>query len=403
MLANRPRVAIAIVVIIVLVTGAVMSVSGKSNLAPDQGIAGRFLGVAVDNLVMKTKGPIIHPFRGGDRKTSIWEYCPEGAGTGEQVAVRAYVDLDLYYVAYLRWQEDATHWGGPGQGGQALLQREKAHQSALEYAAMKCWFFDPGDKLTYETYKDYLPQPVYSFLWEGLGPEELRHSVEVELSAVTGKVVLYTASILPRDPQSILSVEISADEARSRVEEAIPKLWPEMIEPIKVSLSVVLTRTVYAPAGHPVYPVTIDGHTHAGSDRLYFFGTVCGVDAHTGEVLTAMVRPTDEPRPDAEIKISKEKALQIVQEALPQELREAKVKASELTARCRLAALGTPVYPVRITGKLPAPDESGELWDWAQTWAVDAASGRIYGLHVRSGDEEEELAPLWPSFRHSSR
>ncbi len=403
MLANRPRVAIAIVVIIVVVTGAVMSVSGKTNLAPDQQIAGRFLGVPVGKLVMKSKWPLIHPFRGGDRKTSIWEYCPEGGGRGEQVTVRAYVDLDLYYVAYVFSEQDTTHSGVPGHGAHGLLQREEAYQSALQYAAMECWFFNARDKLTYETYKDYLPQPAYSFLWEGPGPEEFRHSVNVELSAVTGKPVAYAASIDPRDPQSILSVEISADEARRRVEEAIPKLWPEMIEPIKVSLSVVSTRTVYAPAGHPVYPVTIDGHTHAGSDRLYFFGTVCGVDAHTGEVLMAMVRPTHEPKPDAEINLSKEKALEIVQEALPQELREAKVKASELTARCRLAALGTPVYPVRITGKLPAPDESGELWDWAQTWAVDAASGRIYGLHVSSGDEEEELAPLWPSFRHSSR
>jgi len=171
------------------------------------------------------------------------------------------------------------------------------------------------------------------------------------------------------------------------VREAIPELWPRMLNP-QVKVDRLWTRSPFAQAGRPVYMVSVMGEIEIPPHpRHPGYNTVCGVDAHTGEILTEAVEPPSEPEPDTQVTVSSDEALQIAKNALPAGLQEPEMNVLDLTPRSRLAPLGTLVYPIRITGKIPAGDDSDELWQWAQSWAVDANTGHIYGLWVNRSTE----------------
>jgi len=353
----------------------------------------------VEEMVLRKEKPTLHSSRLSDKRTTERVYSTYHEGTEETVKAHVSVDIDLYYVAYMSWEDDKAHWGPPAQSGQQLASRETALEAAQNFAKEKCWFFRLEDKLTYETYKDYLPQPVYDFLWQGQGPEEFQHRVHVTVSVVTQEVVAYRASIQPPDPKANTSVEITEAEAAARVREAIPRLWPKMLEPIEIKIYKLWTRSPYAPPGRPVYMVHVRGRGKVEGRDLHFeYYDGCGVDAYTGEVLYQVIEPPREPEQDVELRVGSEQALEIVKKALPDQLTEVKLEVAGLTSRSRLAPAGTLVYPIRITAKAAAPDKPEELWEWAQTWAVDAATDRIYGLHASGEEDQEVITPLWPSF-----
>ncbi len=367
-------------------------------LPPDRRIAARFLGVDALELRPTRPSPRVEELRGGEFRSSSWTWTGEAHDGAKAPKAHVKVDLDLYYVAGAHWEDDTAHWGAPVQEGAELLARDRAYTAALAYLKTRCWFFGEARTPSSEGYKDYLPQPLYVFTFEGSGPEEYEHRVEVSVSAVTGEVVVYEAEIVPAAPAAVAPVVLSEAEAVSRVREAVPRLWPNMAGPIEIEVYKLWTRSPYAPPGRPVYMVDVSGKYagHGVGIPPSFYGVVCGVDAQTGEVLTELIAPLTGAIQRTEVTVTAAQAAEKVRAALPAALATAGVEIGEMTSRSRLAPLGTRVYPAAIRGTLAAPT-TDEPWDWAQTWAVDAVTGAIYGLHV-PGTDKPEVTPLWPDW-----
>jgi len=179
-------VLLALVVIGVAGTGLTFWVLAQpeADVALERRVAAEFLGVAPDRVAAKQVEPYVTSWRGGERRTTRWRYAgrdPEARGDG---TADVEVDLDMYYVSYLNWHDDRAHWGpdrahwGPLNGQNTrLLAPDKAEAVACDYVQRKCWFFRAEDRLTYERYEDHVPQPYFSFEWEGQGPEGYQHRV----------------------------------------------------------------------------------------------------------------------------------------------------------------------------------------------------------------------------------
>ena len=367
-------------------------------LPPDRRIAARFLGVDALELRPTRPSPKVEELRGGEFRSSSWTWTAEAHDGAKAPTAHVNVDLDLYYVAGAHWEDDTAHWGEPVQEGAIVLTRDRAYAAALAYLKARCWFIGEARTLSSEGYKDYLPQPLYVFTLEGSGPEEYEHRVEVSVSAVTGEVVVYEAEIVPAAPAAVAPVVLNEAEAVSRVRQAVPRLWPNMVGPIEIEVYKLWTRSPYTPPGRPVYMTDVSGRAaHPGNPPSYsYYGVVCGVDAQTGEVLTQLIAPLTGAVGGSEITVTAAQAAEKVRAALPTGLANAGVEIGEMTPRSRLAPLGTRVYPAVISGTLAAPT-TDEPWDWAQTWAVDAVTGAIYGLHV-AGTDKPEVTPLWPDW-----
>jgi len=284
--------------------------------------------------------------------------------------------------------------------GRQRRRREQTLAAASTFLAKRCAFWQPGDRLTYDKYRGEMPQPLCVFGWEGPGPEEFTHRVKVSISSVTGEAVAYDASVDPPNLPAAKPVRLSADDAVQRVREMLPTLQPDTVGEAKVTVMGLRTGgTPCSLPGQPVYLVDLEGYkTPTGyaklegdakppdRTRLACYRIVYEVDASTGEILTKRVTLQDLPRPKAP-QISADQALQIATSSAPNRLTEPTFAVSAMTNRCRVAPHGTFVYPMRLSGKMPAPDGSGERYEWAQTWAVDAQTGKVYGLGVRRANE----------------
>ena len=158
-----------------------------------------------------------------------------------------------------------------------------------------------------------------------------------------------------------------------------------------------LLATDYSPAlPHPYFVFRWRG---AGPEE-YSYEVEAQVSAATGEIIAYSARvtpPTSEPALVARgaEALSPEQVEAKVKEALPAGVDEPSVEVAEMTTECSVAPAGRRVYPVRVAGSVPSSELSGASWAWAQTWAVDADTGCIYGLHVCSGADERPT-PLWP-------
>ena len=88
----------------------------------------------------------------------------------------------------------------------------------------------------------------------------------------------------PRNPgpPAIVPVRVTKERAAELVRRAIPRLWPEMVEP-KIDVYALSTYSPYAPLGRPVYMVDVQGRVALPPHPLRL---PCGVDAHDGRVLT---------------------------------------------------------------------------------------------------------------------
>lgn len=395
---TRAAWALAAVVLATAVTLVTRALSQPAAVTPDRRVAAEFIGVAPDAVTMVGEKPQMTLNPWGARRLTGWTYSSRSASFPERVRALLFVDVDLYYVARWHWEDDQTHWGPAASADTALRSREEALAAAGAFLAKRCPFWQPGDRLTYEKYQSELPQPLYVFAWEGQGPEEFTHWVEVSISAVTGEAVAYSASVDPPSAPAAKPLRLSADEAVQRVRQMLPTLQPGTVEVTK--LVVMGLRTGGTPCslpGQPVYLVDVEAYktpegynTEPREDskpldraKLIFYRIVYEVDATTGEMLTKPVALQEAPAPTAP-QISAEQALQIAKRRAPEGLTQPTFVVSALTNRCRVAPPGTWVYPLRISGRVPDPDDPATLVPWAQTWAVDAETGIIYGLGDRS-------------------
>jgi len=326
--------ALLIAVGVILATRGV----GQARVALDQQVAAEFLGVDPDRLVPDREEAMVSPSPWGDRKLSWWVYSGRTL-IGEAVRADVFVDPDLYYVASLGWRDDKAHWGPEASPDTPLLTREEALKAGQEFVSKRCWFYRQEDRLEYEQYRPQLPQPLWAFGWRGPGPEELQHYVKVGVSAVTGEVVTYSASIDPPEVPAAKPVRLSAEEAVQRVREMLPTLQPALVEVTKLAVMgrLLTGGTPRSLPGQPVYQVCLEGYKMPDNSappdnggvpldrrRLAFFAIAYMVDATTGEVLTKRVSLQEAPPPGAP-RISAEQVPGIVTTALPTGLQNPQV------------------------------------------------------------------------------
>ena len=158
-----------------------------------------------------------------------------------------------------------------------------------------------------------------------------------------------------------------------------------------------LVSTDYSPVlPHPYFTFRWRGD----GPEEYSHEVEARVSAATGQIVaySARVTPrTSEPALVAEAAeaLAPEQVEAKVREALPASIDEPSVEVAEMTTECSVAPAGRRVYPVRVSGSVTSAELSGASWAWAQTWAVDAETGCIYGLHVCSAADERPT-PVWP-------
>lgn len=158
-----------------------------------------------------------------------------------------------------------------------------------------------------------------------------------------------------------------------------------------------LVSTDYSPAlPHPYFVFRWRGD----GPEEYSHEVEAWVSAATGQIVAYSARvtpPTSEPAlvADAAEALAPEQVEAKVREALPPDIDQPSIEVAGMTTECRVAPAGRRVYPVRVSGSVASPELSRGTWSWAQTWAVDAQTGCIYGLHVCSA-AGERATPIWP-------
>jgi hypothetical protein len=117
--------------------------------------------------------------------------------------------------------------------------------------------------------------------------------------------VSYRIRISSPDPAPAVPILVSKELAASKVLGKAQALWPDMDPPISVHVYLLWTSSPYADPGRPVYMVNVDGGYPGPGGVRGGYLVVCGVDANTGEVLTAREqndrplgpRPRGAPKP----------------------------------------------------------------------------------------------------------
>jgi hypothetical protein len=356
-------------------------------VSADRALAAEFVGIPPDAIREMGRGPRLEALPGGVRRLSAWRFTGVHPVTQTPAEVDVRVDLDLLYVTRATWHGNAR----PAQGDErpaptGAVSRERARSAAREFLAATCWFLAADDNLAYESSRGEGDDQRYSFRWDGDGPGEFTHRVLVNVRARTGKVVSYSATIDPRDPSPTAAIKLTEQDAAARARAAVPALCPEATPEPQVEVYKLWTRSPYAPVGRPVYMVNLVTEiARQGAPGPVAVRTGCGVDAETGEVLTKVIfGPGEVYRGTASVTISREQALVVVRAALPKELLDPTVEVLDPQIPNRLAPADRTVYPVRIQGLLQPSDQAADATNWMQTWAVDAVSGKLYGLPLRT-------------------
>ena len=350
------------------------------QMAPEQRLAARVMGVPPEAIQAARTEPTVYGANG--ERATWWRYSPPATqGSSEEATIM--VDIEMYYVAGVDWKTEGSS-GSPLRMGFRPLSRDAALEAASSFALQRCPFWRAEDRLAYEKHRDYADPPVYEFIWEGLGPEEFRHRLSIEVSTATGQVVRYHARLLPADPPASVPVRVSEAEAVAKVIAKAAELWPGMHPPFSAEVYLLWTRSPFAPPGTPVYMLNVRGTRPGPRGEPGACQEGCGVDASTGEVLTRSWRGKPAAAPTS--RLSPSDALAKARSSLPTALTDIRVVVGNLTWTSPVAVAGTLVYPARVSGRLPSPDEAGEFYEWAQTWAVDAQTGRVHGLGVRRAD-----------------
>jgi hypothetical protein len=351
-------------------------------------VAARFLGVAVDRMPAAPKGTTQDAYN--DATGTLWEYPRSAAGAVRPQAT-VIVNCDLCYVemAYLN---EKGPWGTKPATGGAVVTLDVAQATALAFARVHCPFWSPSERQTLGRRKDNRWGSIYEFEWRGLGPQGFHHELRVEVTGATGEVGFYRADLTPPDPESGVPILVSKEQAEARVEEQAARLFPPMAAPIKAEVGRLWTRTEFSEPGRPAYLVTVRGGYRDSAGNQFPFTVICGVDANTGEILTR-------PRPGASPastppspRLSPQEACAKALGALPSGAQEAEAVMPKPTVAYLIPTMTSPVapagvfvYPVQVSAKLPSPADPKVLIPWAQTWGVDAVSGRVWGLR-----------PPWP-------
>jgi|LSQX01.3.fsa_nt_gb hypothetical protein len=232
----------AITVTALAVAGALLAQRNTSPVGRDT--VARFLQVEPSSLEFRTA--VAAPRTDGtDVIRELW--VAKAGPTGAPVDV--WVDRTLNYVTAAQWGEGAPPEGDVGVGGEDAL-------AAARSWACRAWGDLGAPEWTSEPAGHGDRAPAYRFRWIRQSENGSGQMVWVEVSAVTGEICRYLAVVLPPQPAASQPVLITAAEAASRASAVMEARVDHTV--LGVRVGAVKTRSAFAPAGEPVYPVHVE-------------------------------------------------------------------------------------------------------------------------------------------------
>ena len=284
-----------------------------------------------------------------------------------------YVDMDLRLVTAAYWE----HAERP-PGEQALRHgRDELCATAMSFLQQTALGLGGDKSPVYEHTHTEAGTQYCDFGWAGTVTRELVYWIKVEMSTATGRMVHYSTWIRGSDPGATAPVMLTEAQAAAAMREAVPKLRPDMGE-FRVEVKGLGTRGPFALPGRPVYLVGVIGKTKG--EHPHTLALAWGVDACDGRIYTDkdVHAPATMPQSATDLALTPSKSKEKAGAALPAGMTDAKLSVGKPTPWFWLA----PLVPRSIRydqREAVCPDGSGELWEWAQTWAVIRKLGRSMG------------------------
>jgi hypothetical protein len=200
------------------------------------------------------------------------------------------VDIDLCAPLHLYWYAP-ERW--TGVVGARSLGAEECQGVAVAFASLHCPYVDPTAEPVRVEQVTHDGAPCYRFAWNGTGPENRDNWLDITVSAQTGAVGEYGFGMRAPQPEATSEIRISEQQAADIVRRSLPP----NVQPRRVELVHLWTRTVYARPGTPVYVFEVEGTCsvplEGRPDGQAWYGTLVGVNATTGEFLDSQWRAED--------------------------------------------------------------------------------------------------------------
>jgi len=257
-----------------------------------QRIAAEFLGIAPWRLSSPgRRGEMIETteHEWGTLRESHWDQW-RGLGVTDWFGVAAMVtvDQDREIVTSCSWEPLAEKiaWWPPRLRD---LDEEECIQRAEAFMAERSSVYSDSDELLPHRPPRSSADPDLWLEWQGNGPGDLMHVINLAVSRRTGKPMLYSVKLGTPPPPELTEVKVTPEQAEEVVRAALPdNVFDAVVEaPEQPSW-----RSPFAPIGQPVYCVAVEGKlrpTRPSPVDSLAWCTTFGVHASTGELLREVV------------------------------------------------------------------------------------------------------------------
>lgn len=273
-----------LLILLLSVTVGVGFWAGAQEQAPEpdplRDIAADFLGVESDTLA-KTGPGQDHRWNGRD-STRLFTYrTVDGSipydDSLRQVSARVVADPPLILSA--TWHRTPPP---AGTADDELLDVETLERMSAEFLQKRFPFFGQDSQMTRRFEGGSASVPFAAFTWEGPGPGDHTHSLQVRLSRVDGAPCGLLAGYRAPPPPAISPINISEEQAREMAA-PVQERFHERFGDVEFDFHPVGTDTPVAEWGEPVYVIVAWSSPWV---PWYF-----GIHATTGEILDDMLPP----------------------------------------------------------------------------------------------------------------
>lgn len=273
-----------LLILLLSVTVAVGFWAGAQEQAaepdPLRDLTADFLGVESDTLA-KTGTGQDHRWNGRD-STRLFSYRTVDSSIPydhslRQVSARVVADPPLILSAI--WHRTPPP---AGTAHDELLDVETLERMSAEFLRDRFAFFGEDSKMTSSFEGRSESIPIAAFTWEGPGPGDNTHSLQVRLSRVDGSPCGLLGGYRAPAPPAISPINISEEQARELAAPVQERLQ-ERFGDVEFDFHSVGTDTPVAEWGEPVYVIV----AWSSPTAPWFFG----IHATTGEILDDMLPP----------------------------------------------------------------------------------------------------------------
>lgn len=265
------KTAVVLLTVVVLLGATWFALSGERALHGTREVAAQFLGVEPAVLVFERSVA-----RAGDNDDSTTDDVWLAPPTAGESPVHVSVSRERRSVTMASWGN-----GEPPEG-QAQVSQEEALDVAVGWLA-RFPADIPADDVSWTLGHPGQDRPVYLFRWRHVGEDGPGYSISLQVSAVTGHPLMFSALVLPPEPKATTPVRLTPAEAEARARAAAEARPGYTV--LAVDVRSLDTDSAFAPHGEPVYPVLLDATVHPpGSTHTFDADDYWEVHATTGEV-----------------------------------------------------------------------------------------------------------------------